>query len=120
LRFIGSQVASGAEMENPSDRGPRPGSITRKSQRVHLSAEIMSRRTGQHSYRVKVFDVSPQGCKAEFVDRPKLDEHVWVKFEGLEGLGAMVCWVRGFEVGLEFENPIHSAVFDLLVAKLTK
>jgi hypothetical protein len=87
---------------------------------VHLSADIMLRRVGQRGYRVKVFDVSPHGCKAEFVERPRLDEHVWVKFEGLEALEAMICWVRGFEVGLEFENPIHPAVFDMLVSKLTK
>ena len=80
----------------------------------------MLRRPGQHSYRVKVFDVSLHGCKGEFVERPKLDEHVWVKFEGLEALEAVVCWIRGFEVGLEFENPIHPAVFDMLVSKLTK
>lgn len=54
------------------------------------------------------------------MERPNLDEIVWVKFEGLEALEAMVCWVRGFEVGLEFEKPIHSAVFDLLLSKLTK
>ena len=64
--------------------------------------------------------MSPDGCKAEFVERPKLDEHVWVRFDGLEALEAMVCWVRGFEVGLEFENPIHPAVFEMLVSKLTK
>jgi hypothetical protein len=107
-------------MEKPSDGGLGPTPIPRKSQRVHLSAEILLRRAGQHSYRVKIFDVSPHGCKAEFVVRPKLDEHVWVKFEGLESLEATVCWVRGFDVGLEFENPIHPAVFDLLVSKLAQ
>jgi hypothetical protein len=107
-------------MTSPSDSGPNPRPQPRKSQRVHLSAEIMLRRAGQNSYRVKIFDASPHGCKAEFVDRPKLDELVWIKFEGLEALEAMVCWVRGFEVGLEFENPIHPAVFDMLVTNLAK
>ena len=92
----------------------------RRSARVGLSAEITLRRAGQHSYRVKIVDVSPEGCKAEFVERPQMDEHVWVKFEGLQALEAMVCWVRGLEVGLEFEKPIHPAVFDMLVSRLTK
>ena len=92
----------------------------RRSARVGLSAEITLRRAGQNRYRVKILDASPLGCKAEFVERPKLDEHVWVKFEGLEALEAMVCWVRGLEVGLEFERPIHLAVFEELVSKLTK
>ena len=107
-------------MTIPSDIGPRPSPTPRKSQRVHISAEIMLRRAGQRNYRVSISDVSPHGCKAEFVERPEFDEHVWVKFEGLEALEAIVCWVRGFEVGLEFENPIHPAVFGMLVSKLTK
>jgi hypothetical protein len=35
-------------------------------------------------------------------------------------LEALVCWVRGFEVGLEFEKPMHVAVFEQLISKLTK
>jgi hypothetical protein len=90
----------------------------RKAARVGLSAEIVLRRQGQASYRVRIMDVSLHGCRAEFVERPKLDEQVWVKFDGLQSLEAMVCWVRGFDVGLEFEAPIHPAVFDMLLAKL--
>jgi hypothetical protein len=87
---------------------------------VHLSAEISLRRPGQRSYRVRILDASPYGCKAEFVERPEIDEHLWVKFEGMEALEATVCWIRGFEVGLEFEKPVHQAVFELLVSRLTK
>lgn len=92
----------------------------RRDARVGLSAEITLRRAGQNRYRVKILDASPHGCKAEFVERPVLGEHVWVKFENLEALEAMVCWVRGLEVGLEFEHPIHIAVFERLVSKLAK
>ena len=90
----------------------------RRSARVGLSAGITLRRSGQRSYRVKITDISHHGCKADFVERPQLGERVWVKFEVLEALEAMVCWVRNLEVGLEFENRIHPAVFDLLVSKL--
>ena len=102
------------------DSGAGSDQDPRRSVRFGLSAEVTLRRVGHGGYRAKIFDVSPLGCKAEFVERPALDEHVWVRFQGLEALGAMVCWVRDFEVGLEFENPIHPAVFEGLVAKLTK
>lgn len=107
-------------MTYPLDTGVTPGGANRprKSSRVALSAEVILRRAGQGSYRVKIFDVSPHGCKAEFVERPKLDELVWIKFDNLQSLEAMVCWVRGFEVGLEFEAPIHPAVFEMLVQRL--
>lgn len=52
------------------------------------------------------------------MERPKLDELVWVKIDGLQSLEAMVCWIRGFEIGLEFERPIHPAVFEMLVKQL--
>jgi hypothetical protein len=97
-----------------------PNQDPRRSARIVLSAEIKLRRAGQSGYRVKIHNVSPEGCKAEFVERPQLDERVWVKFQGLEALGAIVCWVRDLEVGLEFENRIHPTVFALLVSKFTK
>ncbi len=83
-----------------------------------LLAEVTLRRAGHGTYRVNVFDVSPDGCKVEFVERPNLDDLVWIKFDNLQALEAMVCWVRGFEVGLEFAKPIHPAVFEMMVQRL--
>jgi hypothetical protein len=65
-----------------------------------------------------VFDVSPHGCKLEFVERPKVDEHVWVKFEGLDSIECLVSRLDGFVVGVEFVRPMHEAVFKSLVARL--
>jgi hypothetical protein len=106
--------------QDQGDCGKVSNQDPRKSVRVGLSADIKLRRAGQGRYRVKILDVSQHGCKAEFVERPELDELVWVKFDGLDALEAVVCWVRGFEVGLEFANPIHPAVFEMQVSKLTK
>lgn len=107
-------------MTQPVDSGSKPHRTPspRKSARIGLSAEVILRRTGLSNYRVRIFDVSLHGCKAEFVERPQLDELVWVKFDDLQSLEAMVCWIRGFEVGLEFVRPIHPAVFEMLVSKL--
>lgn len=83
-----------------------------------VNAEVLLRRTGQSNYRVRVFDASAEGCKVEFVIRPRLDEQVWVKFEDLEIIPAAVCWIDGFYAGLEFDRPIHPAVFKMLVERL--
>ena len=83
-----------------------------------LDAELSLRRSGQTNYRANVHDVSQEGCKVEFVERPMLDEIVWVKFEGLEALEARVCWVEGFAAGLELQRPVHPAVFNLLLQRL--
>jgi hypothetical protein len=90
----------------------------RKAERIELSADLSLRRVGRQHYRARVFDVSPEGCKVEFVERPRLDELVWVKFDCLEAIEAAVCWVDGFYGGVKFLRPIYPAVFDLLLTKL--
>lgn len=97
------------------ERAVRP---PRKSERVPITAMVKLRRRGHHNFAVHVYDLSPEGCKMEFLERPELDETVWVKFEGLELLQAKVCWIEELRVGVEFVHPIHSAVFDHIVDRL--
>ena len=106
-------------MKRDLDSGFRKPKVQapRKSARVSVEAMVKLRRRGHHNFTVQVFDLSREGCKLEFLERPQLDESVWVKFEGLEGLEATVCWIDGNCAGVEFVRPIHSAVFDLLVSR---
>jgi hypothetical protein len=101
-----------AEKEGHKKQSPR------RSERTSLSADVSLRRLGQNSYRVKVNDLSPEGCKVELVERPRIGEHLLIKFEGLEILDAEVCWLENYVAGLRFEKPIHPAVFDLLLQRL--
>lgn len=107
-------------MKKELDGGHRTRGIQapRRSARVRIEGEVQLRRSGQHNYLVQVFDISREGCKIEFVERPRLDETVWVKFEGLEAVEATVCWIDGFSVGVEFIRPIYPAVFELLVQRV--
>jgi len=90
----------------------------RRSDRVSLAADVTLRRRGKTGFRVTVTDISPEGCKVALVERPCVDEHVLIKFDGIEALDSQVCWVEGFTAGLKFERPMHPAVFDLMVARL--
>ena len=90
----------------------------RRCERVPLSAEVTMRRHGGPSFRVNVFDASPDGCKIDFVDRPLANERLSIRFEGLEALEAEVCWIEQQYAGLKFSRAIHPAVFDLLVERL--
>ena len=96
------------------DGAPR----ARAADRVAVQAQVMLRRAAQNRYRVSAYDLSRYGCKLEFVERPKVHERVWVKFEGLEAIEAEVCWTADFAAGLKFQHPLHPAVFDSLVARL--
>ena len=109
-----------SEIVNSLDGGIQspPAPRQRRAPRVSLDAEVTLRRAGQHNYRVHVYDISPEGCRVEFVERPSLEELLWVKFEGLEALESLVCWTRGPTAGLEFRRPIYPAVFDILLRRL--
>jgi hypothetical protein len=95
-----------------------PQQATRRSTRLDMSFEVTLRRSGQHNFKVRAFDLSSDGCKVEFIDRPDEGETVWIKFDGLDALQAKVRWIERSCLGLEFERPIHPAVFELLIARL--
>ena len=92
-----------------------PKRISRRSERWSLAAEVTLRRTGRASFRVTVLDISSYGCRLDVVDRPEVNERVWVKFGGLDAIESTVCWVDGFKIGIEYANPMHPAVFDQLL-----
>ena len=93
--------------------------VNRRSDRIEVNAEVALRRSGQLNYRVRVYDASPQGCKLEFVERPDLEERVWVKFDRLEAIEGLVCWTEGFQAGIQYDKPMHPAVFEMLLPRLT-
>jgi hypothetical protein len=102
------------ETRKPAAAHPRK----RRSERVATTAEVALRRLGKNGYRVDVTDLSREGCKVGLVEKPRMQEHLLVKFEGLEVLEAEVCWIEGHTAGLRFERAIHPAVFRLLVDRL--
>jgi hypothetical protein len=101
-----------------SEEAARKTYSPRRFERFALTAEISMRRLGKLNYRVRVFDISPEGCKVELIDKPRLQEHVLVKLDGIEALEAEVCWLEGTYAGLKFARPVHPAVFDLLLERL--
>jgi hypothetical protein len=97
--------------------GQKDKETPRDSERVPFTVEATIRRSGVHGFRVHVFDLSPVGCKIEFVERPSVGERVWVKFDRLEALEASVRWVDGHIGGVHFQRPLHAAVFQKLISK---
>ena len=114
-----TQVTGGrSSMDHGHIPAPDPR-YSRRAERVAVDAEVALRRSGQNLYRVRVHDASPYGCRLEFVERPQLEERVWIKFDGLSAVEGLVVSIDGFVAGIDFRPPIHPAVFDLLVPKLT-
>ena|SRR5581483_6420301 len=93
------------------------GPERRAHKRRQVLGEVVLRRDGSANYRVRLFDLSESGCKVEIVERPRVSEGIWVKFDGLEAVHAHVLWVEPPVAGLQFDRPIYPAVFDVLMAK---
>lgn len=99
---------------------PRAGrkQVERRTSRVPVPGEVGLRSPGRSQYRVRVLDLSTDGCKVELVERPTVGDPMLVKFDGLDVLDAEVCWVDGHTAGLMFNNRVHPAVLDLLLRRL--
>ena len=98
---------------------PEKTQAVRKHERVALAGELLIRRSGRPQYQTRFFDMTPAGCRVEFVERPREGETVWVKFDGISALESTVRWINGFTVGVEFVRPFYPSVFDLLIVRLS-
>jgi hypothetical protein len=101
-----------------NEEDERTERVERQESRIDTRADVNFRRIGKSRFKVAIHDMSAKGCKVEIVERPSVGEKVQVKFDGLEALDAKVRWVEGHEAGVEFDRPIHPAVFFMLAARM--
>lgn len=90
----------------------------RAFERAVLEADLSLRRRGRHGYIANLLDVTPNGCRVEFIEKPRCGEKVWAKLDSFDSIEATVRWVDGFYGGLEFIRPIHPAVFEIMLVRL--
>ena len=107
----GSAAICGTWADKPAGR--------RRGQRVRVSsAEIGMRRMGSFSFQVMLEDVSVGGCKVELVEFVEVDDHVIARFPGIEPFSAKVSWADSRFAGIDFDRPLHPAVFEQLLSRL--
>lgn len=101
-----------------AEEAPTKEQIERKANRRTAGMQAQLRRIGHLSYSVELRDLSREGCMIDLVERPALDEVMQVKLPGLETMQARVRWVENYIAGLQFERPMHPAVFELLLQRM--
>lgn len=107
----GSAAICGRWADKPAGR--------RRGQRVRVaSAEIGMRRMGSFSFQVVLEDVSTGGCKVELVEFVEVNDHVIARFPGIEPFSAKVSWADSRFAGIDFDRPLHPAVFEQLLSRL--
>ena len=90
----------------------------RRNPRLSLDADVEFRRRKEAHYSVRMQDLTPEGCKITPPERVDAGELVWVQLPSLESLSSHVKWTNDWQSGVEFDRPMHPAVFDLLAARL--
>lgn len=100
-----------------STAAPKKAEKPRRIERLPLRAELVVRQAGSRARTCEVSDLSRHGCCLTFEDLPHKSEWIWVALPGLSPVEARVRWVDGRRAGVEFVQPIHDAVFDLLLIR---
>ena len=90
----------------------------RKAERIPLQADIEFRRTGERRWRVNITDISPEGCRVDLPVRVVTDDLIWISLPGLESIQGKVRWVEEWVAGIEFLNPLHPAVFEMVEKRM--
>lgn len=87
----------------------------RRAERHKWEVEISVRRRGDPAVGTTMTDLSRTGFRLRTYQILKPEMELWIKLPGLEALKARVCWVRDFEAGCAFEDPLYEPVFHHLV-----
>ena len=90
----------------------------RRDERLSLDADVEFRRKREAHCTVRMQDLTPHGCKIAPPERVDAGEMVWVQLPSLHSIVSRVKWTTGWQSGVEFEQPMHPAVFDMLAARL--
>jgi hypothetical protein len=97
-----------------------PISDGRKAERRIVNLAAALRESGAKTSKIVVVDISVGGFKADSEEEHQIGDEVWLKLPGLEPRRSRVVWARdgerGFEIGCEFEWPLHPRELELIVA----
>ena len=88
----------------------------RKVERTALRLTATMRDGTRSRVKVRVIDMSTNGCRIECSSSVDDDSWVWLSIAGLETQFCRVVWHAHEFIGLEFERPLSEAVFEKLLA----
>jgi hypothetical protein len=90
----------------------------RRHERLELDADVEFRRKREAHYTIRMHDLTPHGCRIAPPEYVGTGELVWVQLPSLQSLLSRVKWTSGWQSGVEFDRPMHPAVFDMMAARL--
>jgi hypothetical protein len=88
--------------------------VPRRSERRGISAKVQYRRSTVRMAGVTL-DLSCHGVRLAAMERMRIGEVLWITLPGLPPRRATVKWADRFDIGCEFDDALHPAVFDQIV-----
>lgn len=90
----------------------------RCAERLPIDAELPVRRSFAPRWTARMRDISTQGCCVDTVERLQPDERLFVYLPGIETIESSARWTDGFTAGVQFDRPLHPAVFAMIEGRL--
>lgn len=94
-----------------------PSTPTRTGSRAEISLICEVRQGTRRWQRTVLEDLSPSGFRIAGLAQPSLTLPLSIRIPGMQLLTAKIRWETGNQVGCEFVQPLHVAVFEHLVRK---
>ena len=104
-------------MRIDAELGPVASHDRRWFQRSSAEVAAAFRERGRTRLPVQLVDLSAKGCKVKLNGSVVVGSHAWVMLPTLESWYARVAWTEGGEAGLDFVQPLHRAVAEMIVAR---
>lgn len=92
----------------------------RVAERVEVSFGAALRQRGASGVSVQIADLSTNGFRVATHLELQPGTDVWLRLPGLEPCHARAVWCRGHYVGCEFVRPLHPAVLQMVVSKVSR
>ena len=89
----------------------------RQAIRHGITAQVKLRRRMEPSVTSVVSDLSLTGFRIRTHMKLSAASDISITLPGLESRWARVVWVRGFEAGCSFHEPLHQAILDDIVRR---
>jgi len=100
---------------NASEHPSAHPQIPRRSERLGISAKVQYRRSTVRMAGVTL-DLSCHGVRLAAMERLRIGEVLWITLPGLPPRRATVKWIDRFDIGCEFDEALHPAVFDRIIS----
>ncbi|EGD58445.1 hypothetical protein Y88_0500 [Novosphingobium nitrogenifigens DSM 19370] len=98
-----------------TDDDPSPFAQRRRAERSRIEAKVQYRRSTVRMVGATL-DLSCDGARLSTPERLRVGETLWITLPGLPPRQASVVWVDNFEAGCRFEQPLHPAILDTILA----